>query len=59
MKLTPFEVEYVNFLLNKPMLEKAAPAVGYVVKFASEYLTQLKHARKAIKMKFYYNYRTL
>ena len=59
MKSTPFEVENVNFLLNKQMLEKAAPAVAYVVKFASEYLTRLKHARKAIKMKFYYNYRTL
>ena len=55
MKSTPFEVENVNFVLNKPMLEKAAPAVAYEM---NEYLIRLKHAMNTIKMKFYYNYRT-
>ena len=48
--MTPFESKKVNFLLNKPMLEKPAPPVAYVVKFAREYLNRVKHVRNAMKM---------
>ena len=54
--LTPLELKSGNFLLNKPLLQRTAPAVPYVV---SKYLNQLKHGRNAIKMKSYYNYNTL